>query len=731
MAAAVAQRGTADSSQAVVSAVRLLHKDPLRYFDFDKCIGKGSYGKVYKAYSRTDRSLSAFKVIPLDDGEDSITAETQRELLSLCECVHAQVVRYRNTYLYENRLWIEMEYCECSLQAVMRQSKQPLTESAIAAVCAKVLHGLEYLHSVRNIIHRDVKAANILLTDQGEVKLADFGVSAQLSNTLTKRNTVIGTPMWMSPEMIEAGAYDRTTDLWSMGITAIELAQRHPPLHDVNPPVRVLFLIPSLPPPTLQHPERWSAEFRDFLSRCLTKNPAERTDAVRALALPFVSNATDGAALLSLVRSHTEMAALQEPSVDSSSPPSGSTMESTLRTRSRGATLSPPPSAGTQRMDVSVPSPSSTCSAGTLPGRAGTLPCATAVWPESSTGDAASPRTPSHGLTHAAFDDLLQSRALDSTMDSATLVAQQRDPFLHDASLHGAASRADASEPGGTLLAQGIVRGMSREFSFMEDYDDMSPPGELLTESQGVAESGGVAEGPPAMGSGWMLRPGDSVEVLQRSPAVLRPAGFAEVLQSKGPPAVSALVPPPSPAKLSSSTPASPKIRERRSKAKKGMTRSNSDDALDALQLRRRSFRSSSKKDGAAKGTSSPLRAYDNEDVVLKKTELPPGGELADVTPVGSPRGRAITIDAAPLAAESPMARPTHRRIKSGSYMRHGLDGLVTTLKKLGTPRGNLLTRQHSAASAGAPESAETPTADSHSGPSATQLDALSERSLT
>eukprot|EP00966_Prymnesium_polylepis_P300568 6946254-Prymnesium_polylepis.1 len=130
--------------------------------------------------------------MPLDEGEEGLSADIQRELLSLKECDDSRVVRYFAAYIQESRLWIAMEYCQCSTQGVMRVSHHPLAEAEIAAVCAEALRGLLYLHTVQQIIHRDVKAANILLTERGEVKLADFGVSARLSGTLTKRNTVIG-----------------------------------------------------------------------------------------------------------------------------------------------------------------------------------------------------------------------------------------------------------------------------------------------------------------------------------------------------------------------------------------------------------------------------------------------------------------------------------------------------------------------------------------------------------
>jgi len=309
----------------------LRQQDPTLLYDFVRCIGKGSYGKVYKAVSKTNKlNTVAFKVLPLEDGAQSITTETQRELNSLRECQHPRVVRYHGAYIQESRLWIAMEFCCCSVHAILRRTKRPLSEAQIATICSEALCGLQYLHSHRQIIHRDVKAGNILLTELGEVKLADFGVSAQLTGGLTKRNTVIGTPMWMSPEMIEAGQYDHRTDIWSLGITAIELAETQPPLHDVTPSVRVLFLIPSKPPPTLEHPEHWSSEFRDFLRACLMKDPTQRPDAPGALLLPFLKTVRIGTALQDLVKEHILADRLDRP--DSYSP--GSTLQSTLRAKS-------------------------------------------------------------------------------------------------------------------------------------------------------------------------------------------------------------------------------------------------------------------------------------------------------------------------------------------------------------------------------------------------------------
>ena len=189
---------------------------------------------MYRAARRDDAgALVAFKVLRVNEegaapanSMAELTEETQRELLSLQQCDSPHVIRYIGAFLFDGLLWIAMEYCRVSAQAVMRHSQQPFAEAEIAAVCAQALSGLHYLHAEKRLIHRDVKAANILLTEAGGVKLADFGVAAQVSGTLAKRSTVIGTPMWMSPEMIEV-----RRDGIGIGIDG---TQREPPTRAPN-----------------------------------------------------------------------------------------------------------------------------------------------------------------------------------------------------------------------------------------------------------------------------------------------------------------------------------------------------------------------------------------------------------------------------------------------------------------------------------------------------------------
>ncbi|UYV64078.1 MAP4K1 [Cordylochernes scorpioides] len=189
-----------------------------------------------------------------------------------------------------DKLWICMEYCGGGSLQDMYHITGPLTEPQIAYVSRETLQGLAYLHSLA-MMHRDVKGANILLTDDGAVKLADFGVSAQITATISKRKSFIGTPYWMAPEVLSLvaaverkGGYNQLCDVWAVGITAIELAELQPPMFDLHP-MRALFLMSKsgFKPPTLKDKARWTTNFHSFLKYALTKNPKKRPTAERLL----------------------------------------------------------------------------------------------------------------------------------------------------------------------------------------------------------------------------------------------------------------------------------------------------------------------------------------------------------------------------------------------------------------------------------------------------------------
>ena len=240
--------------------------DPNDLFELVERLGEGSYGAVFKALHRETGEAVAVKVVPVDAELD----EMLREINILSKCQNDFIVRYYGSYLKDGELWIVMEFCGAgSVSDLMTMCEMTLTEAQIKVVCAGSLMGFEYLHA-NHKIHRDVKAANILLSHDGRAKLADFGVSAQLNNTMSKRKTIIGTPFWMAPEVIQELAYDGKADIWSLGISVIEMADGEPPYADIHP-MRAIFMIPSKPPPTLTDTTKWSAHMNDFIAKCLIK----------------------------------------------------------------------------------------------------------------------------------------------------------------------------------------------------------------------------------------------------------------------------------------------------------------------------------------------------------------------------------------------------------------------------------------------------------------------------
>ncbi|XP_065376496.1 myosin-IIIa isoform X1 [Macaca fascicularis] len=273
--------------------------DPSDTWEITETIGKGTYGKVFKVLNKKNGQKAAVKILdPVHDIDEEIEAE-YNILKALSD--HRNVVRFYGIYFKKDKvngdkLWLVLELCNggsvTDLVKGFLKRGERMSEPLIAYILHEALMGLQHLHNHKTI-HRDVKGNNILLTTEGGVKLVDFGVSAQLTSTRHRRNTSVGTPFWMAPEVIACEqqldtTYDARCDTWSLGITAIELGDGDPPLADLHP-MRALFKIPRNPPPKLRQPELWSAEFNDFISKCLTKDYEKRPTVSDLLQHKFIT----------------------------------------------------------------------------------------------------------------------------------------------------------------------------------------------------------------------------------------------------------------------------------------------------------------------------------------------------------------------------------------------------------------------------------------------------------
>lgn len=274
-----------------------MNQDRSSELELDKILGEGSFGQVFRARHKATGAIVAVKVVPNNEGDEEAD-KIMGEIDILSKCNSPYIVGYFECFIcppkkkMENgEMWIVMEFCDGGsvsdlIEAAGGKGSFAMPEEAIRAACAGIVLGLEYLHK-KEICHRDIKCGNVLLTNDGHVKLADFGVSAELTNTINKRKTVVGSPFWIAPEVIKEAHYDGRADVWSLGITAIEMAEGAPPHSNLNP-LRAIFLIPSKPAPTLADPDIWSPDMLDFIRCCCKKDPSERSDSALLTAHPFV-----------------------------------------------------------------------------------------------------------------------------------------------------------------------------------------------------------------------------------------------------------------------------------------------------------------------------------------------------------------------------------------------------------------------------------------------------------
>jgi len=267
-----------------------------------KQIGEGGVAVVYSAIDKRTKRKVAVKKMNMDNR--ALTVQSLiNEILVMKTCKSEHIVDYVGTFLFGQRtIWIAMEFMGLgSVTDILNQYPQlKLTEPLIAAICQATLKGLRSIHSAHKI-HRDIKSDNLLINENGVLKIADFGFSCQLTQNHKKRNTIVGTPYWMAPELIQGLNYDEKVDIWSLGIMAMECAESKPPYMEF-PPLRALYMITTQGIPDLENPDQWSRDFKDFIKQCVQKDPSLRPTASQLLLHPFFFNTANNSEISKIAR---------------------------------------------------------------------------------------------------------------------------------------------------------------------------------------------------------------------------------------------------------------------------------------------------------------------------------------------------------------------------------------------------------------------------------------------
>jgi len=267
-------------------------------------IGEGAAGEVFLATHNTTGSKVAIKKMEIN-GENMKLLVTEIGIMKTS--IHDNIVHYYDSYIVDDKeMWVVMEFMGggCLTDILEAFDSVKMSETQIAFVCRETLKSLAYIHAMHRI-HRDIKSDNILLGSDGSVKLADFGYAAQLTQKQQKRNTVVGTPYWMAPELIRGHDYGTKVDIWSLGIMVMEMAEGEPPYMEF-PPLRALFLITTKGIPGLKESHKWSADFQAFFSLCLEKEVSARPEAADLLKHAFMKRSCEGRDLIPVIQASRE-----------------------------------------------------------------------------------------------------------------------------------------------------------------------------------------------------------------------------------------------------------------------------------------------------------------------------------------------------------------------------------------------------------------------------------------